>query len=97
MAKNSVIKQQGFKQKSSLKHVKTRTPYKAVDTYEKEFKYAYARDLGNMMDEYVKYMASSFGIGNIKLTKGEADIINVFESETDCGVEGDCGQAHSEI
>lgn len=49
-----IIKQQGFKQKSSLKHVKTRTPYRVVEQYEKQFKYQFGEDLGQMATEFMK-------------------------------------------
>jgi len=49
-----VIKKQGFRQKSSVKHVKTRTPYKVVEEYEKDFKYKFGDNLGNMAIEFLK-------------------------------------------
>lgn len=48
------INKQGFKQKSSIKHVKTRTPYKAVEEYEKDFKHKFGENLGDMANEFLK-------------------------------------------
>lgn len=70
MAKE-VIKKKGFKQASSTKHVKTRTPYKAVDQYEKEFKYAYAEMIGNVANDILKTAAKQLNIKKTSFKKAE--------------------------
>ena len=94
---SKVVSEKGFKQKSSVKHVKTRTPYKVVDHYEKEFKHSFAEMVGDMMDEYIDTMSEMLNTGKIKIQKSETEFIDVLNSEADRGIEGNCGHAHPEI
>lgn len=81
MAKNKVIKEQGFKQKSSVKHVKTRTPYRAVDEYEKQFKYAYAKMISQTMQDVAKMLSGQLKVGRPVLRKSMKEEIEKIESD----------------
>ena len=50
----SPIKKKGFKKIASKKTVKTRTIYRAVSEYEKEFKHEYANMVGDVATEVMK-------------------------------------------
>jgi len=52
----SPIKKKGFKKLADKKHVKTRTPYKAVIDYEKEFKHDYANMIGDVSKNVMTIM-----------------------------------------
>ena len=50
---NQVVKINKFDKKSNDKHVKTRTPYKAVEQYEREFKHKFGKELGLAVHKYM--------------------------------------------
>ena len=50
----SPINKKEFKKQAEVKHVKTRTIYRAVDEYEKEFKNDYANMVGNASSEILR-------------------------------------------
>lgn len=39
--------------KSKHKHVKTSTPYKVVEQYERGFKKEFSKDIGSMVTDYI--------------------------------------------
>ena len=57
-AKSSeIISQKKFNKHANKKSVKTRTPYKFVDEYEKQFKQDFGKMLGAMSSKFIKDMS----------------------------------------
>jgi len=85
MAKD-VIKKKGFKQASSKKHVKTRTPYKAVEEYEKEFKYAYAEMIGDTANALLKMASKQLNVKGVVIKKSDDTnaLIDNVEHDHNC-------------
>lgn len=59
-----VISKKGFKQKAAHKHVKTRTPYKVVEHYEKDFKHDFAKRIGDMANGVLTHAAKELNVKN---------------------------------
>ena len=52
--KAEVISQKKFNKHANKKSVKTRTPYKFVDDYEKKFKKDFGKMIGEMSKDFIK-------------------------------------------
>ena len=86
---SKTIKEKQFTKKANVKHVKTRTPYKFVNQYEKGFKRAFAGMVGEMADEYVNRTAEMLNVKPTRIQKAKQAIQDVFKPKTDTGVKGD--------